>query len=495
MIEEPLLPDDSLPGAPHRRSFLSGIAATIIAVESGAARAEPRETPSQKPMAAVTPRALTTLDARAVTRRILPAPAPETPVLGYRGLLPGPILRVKVGEPFSARLENGLSEPTSIHWYGMHGFNSMDGTCGLTQDPVQPGQSFDYSFTPRMAGTNWFHPLVPGLTATQVDRGLTGMLIVEEATPPVVDSEFACFLDDWRLREDGTHAEPFFDALDAARSGRLGNRLTVNGGAGPEVIRLPPRSRIRLRIVNIANARIMPMRFEGLPGASVIAIDGQPTEPFDPLRKQVTLGPGGRFDVMVDFPDAAGKEGSLVIALGEGLPVFRFLAEGAPVETRPKVAQLPDNGLPAAVTLQNAERSVLEIAGGVEAPAPGTPASTADDIRARFKDPRKIWQLNYGRSDGFGGAPLMRVKSGRPCVLAIVNKSAWAQVIHTHGHHFRYLHPFDDGWEPYWLDTLVVPAGQTIRVAFVAETPGRWAIRSSILEHFESGIATWFEVS
>jgi FtsP/CotA-like multicopper oxidase with cupredoxin domain len=360
---------------------------------------------------------------------------------------------------------------------------------------VKPGQSFDYSFTPRMAGTNWFHPLVPGFTAAQVDRGLTGMLIVEETTPPVVDSEFACFLDDWHLREDGTHAEPFLDPLDAARSGRLGNRLTVNGAAGPEVIRLPPRSRIRLRIINIANARIMPMRFEGVPGASVIAIDGQPTEPFDPLRKQVTLGPGGRFDVMVDFPDEPGKEGRLVIALGDGLPVFRFVAEGAPVEARPKVAPLPDNGLPPAVVLQNAERSVLEIAGGVEAPAPGVQASTADEIRTRYKDPRKIWQLNYGRSDGFGGAPLMRVKSGRPCVLAIVNKSAWAQVIHTHGHHFRYLHPFDDGWEPYWLDTLVVPAGQTIRVAFVAETPGRWAIRSSILEHFESGIATWFEVS
>jgi FtsP/CotA-like multicopper oxidase with cupredoxin domain len=75
-----------------------------------------------------------------------------------------------------------------------------------------------------------------------------------------------------------------------------------------------------------------------------------------------------------------------------------------------------------------------------------------------------------------------------------VNRSAWSQVIHVHGHNFRLLHPFDDGWEPYFLDTLYVAEGRTAHISFVADNPGRWAVRSSILEHFESGVLTWFEV-
>ena len=79
-------------------------------------------------------------------------------------------------------------------------------------------------------------------------------------------------------------------------------------------------------------------------------------------------------------------------------------------------------------------------------------------------------------------------------MLAITNKTAWGQVLHVHGHVFRLLHNFDDGWEPYFLDTLYVPPGQISRIAFDAVNPGKWAIRSSILEHFEGGVATWYEI-
>ena len=128
-------------------------------------------------------------------------------------------------------------------------------------------------------------------------------------------------------------------------------------------------------------------------------------------------------------------------------------------------------------------------------PLPGKPPATTAEIAAQFPEPARIWRINGGANAGYAGAPLFRARQGDPCVLAVTNASAWAQVIHTHGHHFRYLHPFDDGWEPYWLDTLVVPPGQTIRIAFDAGTPGKWAVRSSIMEHFESGVASWFEVS
>jgi FtsP/CotA-like multicopper oxidase with cupredoxin domain len=66
--------------------------------------------------------------------------------------------------------------------------------------------------------------------------------------------------------------------------------------------------------------------------------------------------------------------------------------------------------------------------------------------------------------------------------------------VHVHGHHFRLLDRLDDGWKPYWLDTLVV-GGRTERVAFVADNPGRWLIQCRSLEQPASMGAAWFAVT
>ena len=60
---------------------------------------------------------------------------------------------------------------------------------------------------------------------------------------------------------------------------------------------------------------------------------------------------------------------------------------------------------------------------------------------------------------------------------------------------FRLLHALDDGWEPYFLDTVLVPEDRTVRIAFVADTPGRWLLASTILERFDAGLWTWIEVT
>ncbi len=80
-------------------------------------------------------------------------------------------------------------------------------------------------------------------------------------------------------------------------------------------------------------------------------------------------------------------------------------------------------------------------------------------------------------------------------MLALVNRGSWPQVIRTHGHVFRVLHALDDGWEPFFLDTVVVPEGKTVRIAFNADNVGKWLIRSTIIEHMEGGVQAWFEVT
>ncbi len=95
----------------------------------------------------------------------------------------------------------------------------------------------------------------------------------------------------------------------------------------------------------------------------------------------------------------------------------------------------------------------------------------------------------------FGAKPLLSVKRGGPVTLTIINRTAFIQQIRLHGHHMRLLHDLDDGWEPYWRDSVLVPAGKTKHVAFVADNPGKWVVESRMIGREARQLVTWFEVS
>ncbi len=465
-----------------RRNAIAGIAASVTVL--------PQLAVAQAGAPALT------LTAAPAKQRLRAEPAGETDVLAYNGASPGPMIRAKRGQPFSVRLENRLDQPTSLHFSGYRGPNAMDGVAGLTQPDVAPGQGFTYAFTPQDAGTFLYHPLVPGRTAQQVERGLCGMFVVDEDDWGPVDGDVALLLDDWRLTEQHQIDGDFAAAGDAARLGRLGNTLTVNGRPAPEVIKAAPRARVRLRVGGVTNARILPMRFEKMARATVIAIDGQPCDPFDPLRRQVIVAPGSRYDIVLDLPEKAGEETIVSVALGDGFPVLRFETEGEPLPEKPPVKPLPMNpGLPEAIRLQEARRAEFSIAGGWDAKDPAGPGAPADVIARKFPDVRKVWQLNFGFPSGLAGKPLFTARKGNVVVVALTNRSSWPQVIRVHGHVFRVLHGLDDGWEPYFMDTVIVGDNRTVRIAFNADNPGKWLIRSTILEHMESGVLSWFEVT
>jgi FtsP/CotA-like multicopper oxidase with cupredoxin domain len=102
--------------------------------------------------------------------------------------------------------------------------------------------------------------------------------------------------------------------------------------------------------------------------------------------------------------------------------------------------------------------------------------------------------LNDAVNDGFKSKPLFRAKRGATVVLAFVNRTVLPHAMHLHGHHGRVLFNFDDGWDPFWVDTVLVQPGQTARLAFVADNPGKWAIGSAFAELLDAGLAGWFEV-
>jgi FtsP/CotA-like multicopper oxidase with cupredoxin domain len=465
-----------------RRSVLAGITASVSSTSM----------PAQG-QSTTQPIVLTAAPAKA---RLRTDPATESDIWAYNGGLPNPVLRLKRGQSSTIRLVNTLPQPTSLHIRGLRHANAFDGVTGLTQAPIEPGRSFDYRITPQDSGAFIYHPMIPGRTSEQMDRGLCGMLIVEEdGFDAAVDADIAVLLDDWRLTEAHQIDGNMGIAADNARLGRLGNALTVNGKAGPEEIKARPGARVRLRIGGAMNARILPMRFEKMVKATVLAIDGQPCDPFDPLRKQVIIAPGSRYDVILDLPDKAGEETLVVVALGDGMTVVRFVTEGEKLAGKPPVPALPANpALPAGIRLQEARRAEFSIAGGWDIKDPAGPGATREIIAKAFPDAAKVWTLNHGFPAGLAGKPIFSARKGNVVVVALVNRTAWTQVITLHGHVFRVLHGMDDGWEPFFLDTVIVPEGRTIRIAFVADNPGKWLIRSAIIEHMESGVLSWFEV-
>ncbi|MCZ8261625.1 MAG: multicopper oxidase family protein [Beijerinckiaceae bacterium] len=401
------------------------------------------------------------------------------------------VLRAREGEPFTLEIENRLDQPTSFHLRGLRGPNAEDGVPGLTGAPIPPGGTGLLRVPARQSGTFILSPSLASHVAEQNARGLHGALIVEERTRPEFDIDEVLAVSDWRLDDQGRLAEEFNSRRDAARVGRLGNRLTANGAPAPGSRMVRPNARMRIRMINTSNARMIPLKVSGF-SAEVFAIDSTPCQPFDPLKRTVMLAPGSRIELVLQAPPQAGQSGAIEAKIGEGIPIFTYRTEGEPLPPPGRTATLPDPGLPPAIRLQDAVRTELSITGGA-----GTQPADADPaVLARlFPDAGQIFRLNDGKIGGFGGKPLVSLRRGRVLVLALANRTAWPQVVAVHGHAFRLLHAYDDGWEPYFLDTLYLAPGTVARVALIADNPGRWAIRSTIAEHFAAGMATWFEVT
>jgi len=428
--------------------------------------------------------------------RLAPDDLPETPIWGYGGKVPGPEIRIKQGDQVSATLSNGLTEPTTVHWHGIRIANAMDGVTALTQDAVQPGESFDYRFTVPDAGTFWYHP--HNRTWEQMARGLYGPLIVEEENPPAYDRDMVLMLDDWRLTDQGAIDGASFGSLhDWSHSGRLGNWPTVNGRAQPKY---PVRQneRLRLRLVNAANASVFVIRLNGM-DAQIVAHDGMPVTPKK-VSRAILLAPAQRIDLIADVTDAA--EARLMLTGRENFEACSFPVQGA-ARTAPLTdpVALPANPLNTKLDLANATRTTLTIQGGAmsglsEARIGGfgaryrgeTESQGLFPIRAMASSRGLVWAMN-----GVAGMPLdplFTVKVGQTVVVRIVNEGAWPHAMHFHGHHFRET---KDGAP--WRDTLLLTRDKTKEIAFVADNPGRWMLHCHMLEHQAGGMATWFEVT
>jgi FtsP/CotA-like multicopper oxidase with cupredoxin domain len=430
-----------------RRELMAGLGATLL----GPALPS-RAVAEERPVLALTAKA----DALS-----LRAGQPATTITSLVGGPAAGGLRFKRGDTLQIELGNETSAPIALNWHGMDGVPASEPF--LARAPLGPQARDSFAIPMRHAGTLLCDMRLLG--DGQAKPSAARALIVAESEAVAVDRDEVLLFEDWRLRPDGTAIAPGTDPKGATPVWSVSGRSTLEF-----LTRF--HERLRLRLINGFQRNVIAVKIENTE-VRVMALDGQPSEPFPARNGAVVLAPGGRADVFIDATLAAGAASSILLHDGtEARPIARLIgSKEPPVRSAPLAAApaLPSNGLPDRLDLKGALRVDLLLNGrqaGWVAPATFT-ASVA---------------------------PVFKVKAGRTVVLALTNRADKATVFHLHGHHFRLLDRLDDGWKPFWLDTLAVEPGQTQRVAFAADTAGRWLMEAMATDWAAPRLLRWYRV-
>lgn len=422
-----------------------------------------------------------------------PGAGGQTAIWSYNGAVPGPEIRVRQGERLRITVQNELAEETTVHWHGVRLPNAMDGVPHLTQRPIASGASFVYEFDAVDAGTFWYHPHQRSFE--QVGRGLYGALIVEETEPLHVDRDVTWVLDDWRLTGSAEISNDFGNGHDMSHGGRVGNTVTING-AVPDAFAVRSGERIRLRLINAANARIFALEFQGH-RPSIIALDGQPVTPHEPESGLVVLGPAMRVDLVLDMSGEPGSRTSITDRFYKGLE-YRLidLAYGSiPIrETVPDwPIALPANPLPEPDTSAAHHHDVFFNGGMmgqmVMREMGGSMGQGGSGGMMNMMRGGGIWFINGRAAEGHVLEPMLTLARGEHHVFAMTNATAWHHPMHLHGHSFRVISRNGASTaHAEWQDTVLVAPREKVEIAFVADNPGDWMFHCHILEHQAAGM-------
>ncbi len=420
-----------------------------------------------------------------------------TGIWAFEGTAPGPLLRYRQGEVADIEVQNGLPDATTVHWHGLRVPNAMDGVPYVTQPPIAPGENFRYRFTLPDAGTYWYHPHFRSFE--QVTRGVYGAFVVEEAQPPAVDEDWTWVLADWLLEKEGALRTDFEDPRDMSHAGRIGNLVTLNGrfamhrDSDPEPMRLRAGTRVRLRLLNAASARIFALRFEGA-APLVVATDGHPLEPLRLSGDSLMLGPGMRIDLIVDVPDGR-------FAMSDRFDprrtfIVRELLGAGPAKSTAPFAPLPPNPLPEP-DLARARRHEIVLEGGARGQLRSARVRGKDVTAEQLvREHGMAWAMNGVAANDHVHEPLLTLGRGESCVITLVNRTQWPHPMHLHGHAFRVLKVNGrPPRAPLWRDTVILDPEGDAEIAFLADNPGDWMFHCHILQHQQGGMMASIRVT
>ena len=411
------------------------------------------------------------LDARIAHVEV--APGIATDAWTYNGGLPGPLIRVHVGDRLIVHFTNHLPEPTTVHWHGLRLPIEMDGVPDVSQPPVLPDGSFTYDFVVPDAGLYWYHPHV--MSAAQVGFGLYGALLVEGDDEQVnVPDQTVLVLSDIGIDNRGKLDSPDSGGSTGMAFGREGEHVLVNGKKRP---RLLARSGapMRWRIVNAAKSRFFQLDLDGQKMTRIGGDGGLIEHPV--TTDTLVLAPGERADVIIAPTLKPGTELEVLsfpFNRGYGSTEYRS------VENLITLAMAKDPPM-RGWTLAPIHRDIAPIS---------TAGATPVNIEFTLKqNPDGSFEYGINNVAFAKGHPVV-ASPGETQVWTIKNSTKWSHPFHLHGFFVQVLDDHGNHVEPLeWKDTVNVPLEETVKIVVKYDNrTGSWMYHCHILDHADGGL-------
>lgn len=223
----------------------------------------------------------------------------KTATMGVNGNILGPTLIFNKGDFVNIRVNNHLTETTTIHWHGMHVSASNDGGPHTT---IAPSETWNPRFTVMdKAATYWYHPHLHEHTNKHVSLGIAGFIIVRDKEEAALNLPKKYGVDDFPLVIQTKHFDADKQIVVPSNSDDI---PMVNATIDP-FLNVPAQV-VRLRLLNGSSQRVFNVGLsENLPFYQIASDGGLLSKPVKLTRLQ--LAPGERAEILVDFSGKTGQ--------------------------------------------------------------------------------------------------------------------------------------------------------------------------------------------
>lgn len=403
-----------------------------------------------------------------------------TQLWGYNGAFPGPVIELHEGQRVIIDFANRLGLDSTIHWHGLPVPADQDGS---PLDPVASGVNrlYEFEVPTGSAGTYWYHPHAHQTVTLQVGHGLAAPLVVRGADDPLSAlPELTLMITSMALDQNGQVivSPAVMGGMGMMMSGA--GELLVNGQKSP-LHTMAPGATERWRIINATADRYLRLGLDGHHFAVVGTDGGLLGAPLSGLTEWL-LAPAQRVEIVVTI---AAQQAARYTLRDLG---YSGGMNGGPggalmtVETGRVPAQAP-------IALPATLRPIADLG-----PASARQRIVLSGSRMGMMGPFLI----NGRTFDMNRIDLETVV-GRVELWDLVNTTFMDHPIHIHGTQFQVVARTSGGLAtpvsyPAWLDTVNVPAGETVTIKTRQTMPGKRMFHCHILPHEDAGMMAVLDV-
>jgi FtsP/CotA-like multicopper oxidase with cupredoxin domain len=416
--------------------------------------------------------------------------------VGYNGTAPGPILRMREGKPVTVDVINETDSIEFVHWHGLFVPSEVDGADEEGTPPVPPQGRRRYQFTPKPAGTRWYHShaMANGDLHRGSYTGQFGFLMIDSGNDPGnYDQEIFLALRDWEpyytdqnMDTDelvGAGPQPEKPAVLDTRPNGLEpatNTYTINDrmlGFGPP-LKVKQGTRV---LFHVLNASAIENRVISLPGHMfhVLALDGNaiPT-PAD--AEVLMLGPGERIDAVVEMNQPGiwilGAIDDPTRTGGLGLIVAYENQQGQPRWVVPK-------------------QTYFDYTIFGHAPNQPQPDHTIDMAFEKIPSGAGRFNLFTVNGKSYPHDNEFLLEKGARYRILFRNRTDDSHPLHIHRHSFELVDVNGKPTGGIMKDTVIAPLYGRVTVDLVADQPGLTLFHCHIQQHMDFGFKALFRYS